>query len=184
MTRLLDSALAALLSASTLKPIFLFAGYFDSGTLRLWTGYGSLQALGHTWTNTGDFGGVSLVSESTEIRADGVRFVLSGMDPALVSIAEDEPYQNRKCELYLGALTDAGEVVGDPVLLFRGRMDVIRAVEGSETSTLELTAEHELAILQRPRVRRNTPEDLKLDYPDDTFFDYVAALQDREIELV
>ncbi len=183
MTRGITSALDDELAADALKPIFLWHGQFGSGPLRLWTGYGDLTALGETWTGSGTFGGASLIQESTEIRADGVRFMLSGMDPAIIDIAENEEYQQRPCSLYFAALTPALTVVADPYEIFTGAMDVMRHTEGAETANVWLSAENELAVLERPKLRRNTPEDHQADYPTDTFFDYVADLQDKEIIL-
>lgn len=184
MARDLTTGMKSEIGKTVVRPIYLFAGYFDSGTVRLWTGFGTLVALGESWTGAGDLGGVSVIRESTDIRADGIRCTLSGMDASMIDIAENEPYQNRIAEIYFGMLTEAGTVIADPYLIVRGRMDVIRAVDGVETATLELAIEHELAALRRPNVRRNTPEDLHIDYPGDTFFDYVADLQNLEVVLV
>ena len=53
--------------------------------------------------------------------------------------------------------------------------------EDAESASITLTAESRMIDLNRPRVRRYTPEDQKIDYPNDKGLDYVSSLQEAEI---
>jgi hypothetical protein len=69
-------------------------------------------------------------------------------------------------------------VIGDPVQVFAGSLDVPTLTEGAETSTLSITAENPLIDLNRAPNRRFTDVDQQVDYPGDTGFFQVQLLQD------
>lgn len=184
MARDLTAPMKAAIGVDGSAAFFLWAGYFDSGPLRLWTGYGDLPALGEVWHGSGDLGSAATVQETLAMRAPALRVGLSGLNPAIVDIARNEPYQGRRAEWYFGALEAPGRVIADPVLLFGGPMDQMVLEIGRETVSLALTMDSELTRLEVARGRRNTPEDHKADYADDTFFDWVADLQDTELVLI
>lgn len=181
MSRSLTTNMQSMATAKSVKPFMLFAGYFDSGTVYTWSGYGSLSWNGHTWLGTGTLLTVAPVQETEEVRATGTSFNLSGIPSAMISLALTENYQGRKCEMYLGAFDDAGAIIDDPCLIFSGRMDVMQ-IDPSQTNTsITLSAENRLIDLERPRSRRYTNEDQQADYSGDTGMAFVAGLQDATI---
>tara|TARA_R110002020_G_scaffold437862_1_gene648191 strand:+ start:925 stop:1827 length:903 start_codon:yes stop_codon:yes gene_type:complete len=72
-------------------------------------------------------------------------------------------------------------IVSDPYTIFDGFIDVMKVEDGGETANVSVACESSLIALERPKVRRYTPEDQAIDYPNDKGFEYVAALQDDEI---
>ena len=68
---------------------------FDSGTTRLWNGYGDLTVASNTYTGSGDLMSISAIEENSEISAKGLNLVLSGILSSLLSLALTENYQNR-----------------------------------------------------------------------------------------
>lgn len=151
--------------------------YFDSGTVRLWSGYADATIDGELFIGVGYLLGVSDVEETSEIAARGLTISLDGLDASIISIALQENYQNRTAKVIIGTL-DSG--VFTTYTLFRGRLDVMGISEGAETSTIKVTAENRLIDLERPRSSRYTSEDQKTYYPTDLGLDYVASLQDRQ----
>lgn len=182
MARVMDAAVLAELAKKNVHLLRLVEGDFDSGPLRLWTGWGTLTHDGKEWAGSGTLLAVAPAAETTRLTAEGARFVLSGVPPAVLDIAENEPYQGRPVRTWIGFIDAAGAVIG-VVQEFDGRADVITAEEGGETCAIEMSAENRLVDLERPRERRYTPEDQKTAYAGDTFFDQVADLQDTEIVL-
>jgi hypothetical protein len=53
--------------------------------------------------------------------------------------------------------------------------------DSGETSTITLTIESKLVELNRARVRRYTHESHQSRHPNDTFFSFVADLQDKPV---
>ena len=124
---------------------------------------------------------ISPIEETTSIQAPGTVLKLSGVPSSILTLVDGEDYQGRVCRIYLGFLNSSGAVIADTYEIFRGLMDVMEDVEDGVTATVTLRAENALVDLERPVERRYTPEDQKLVDATDTFFDYVADLQERPI---
>jgi hypothetical protein len=180
MSRNLTTAVSNQLSAGELQPFFAIKLNFDSGSLKLWTGYGDITVDSETYTGGGQFLGISSVEETVEVAARGVTMSLNGIDASLITLALTENYQTRSAKVFLGVIS-SGAVVADPYLVFDGRMDVMTIDDGGETATISMTAESRLIDLERPKLRRYTSEDQKLNHPDDIGLDFVASLQEKEI---
>ena len=148
---------------------------FDSGALRIWSGIGDKSIGGQTYTGTGSLLSVGGIEESDGLSAPGASISLSGVDSSLVSLAIQEPYQNRDCRILLGSEDDFFEI-------FSGFMDVMIIEDNGETCIINLTVESRLIILDRKVPLRYTQETQNSLYPGDTFFSTVASLQDKKVD--
>ena len=72
----------------------------------------------------------------------------------------------------------AGTLIADPFLCFKGRADKPSIVPDPNSCVVGVAYESRLIDAARRRERRYTPEDQALDFPADKGFDQVAALQD------
>ena len=148
---------------------------FDSGALRIWSGIGDKSIGGQTYTGTGSLLAVGGIEESDGLSAPGANISLNGVDSSLVSLAIQEPYQNRDCRILLGSGGDFFEI-------FSGFMDVMTIEDNGETCIINLTVESRLIILDRKVPLRYTQETQNSLYPGDTFFSTVASLQDKKVD--
>tara|TARA_R100001015_G_C4452043_1_gene41879 strand:- start:255 stop:521 length:267 start_codon:yes stop_codon:yes gene_type:complete len=80
-------------------------------------------------------------------------------------------------EIYMST----GIVIYQPYTIFDGFMDIMRLNDSGGTANISVSCESQLIALERPNTRRYTPEDQKIDFPDDKGLEYVAGLQDDEI---
>lgn len=181
MPRAVTTAFATAVAAGTVQPCLLVEGLFDSGAVRLWTGYGPLTWGANTFTGAGTLIGISNVAETNKVEANGTKIMLTGIDSSVVSLALSEPYQGRIVNVYLG-LFSSGALVADPDLLFAGRADVMTLADDGATCTIELAVEGRLVDLQRGRPRRYTDQDQKIDYPTDKGLEFVVAIQDKVVK--
>lgn len=181
MSRDLTVAAAAAIAAGTVRPVLFYAGEFAAGTVRLWTGVGTITWDGQSWTGAGNLLGMSSIQETTQIRAAGLSVSLSGVSSALISLALTDAQQGADGKVWLGFLDATGAVIADPALAFQGRLDVPEIVDGGETCSITISYESRLIDLERARERRYTSEDQRIDYPDDRGFDFVPGLQDAVI---
>lgn len=184
MTRALSSAAVALVTSTVVRAVGLAEFLFDSGTIRLWTGYGDLVYDGNTYTGTGNLGAVTAAEETQELRAVNAQFELSGIDPAIIALVESEPMQDRRVLFYLGFVTEAAPntLITTPYRLFTGRVDTADTEHTGETATVLITAENVLVTLERANERRFTDEDQGLLYPDDKGLEFVNSLQDTNLQ--
>ena len=207
MTRGIPSEMADILAGNRVSLFYAVEALFDSGAIRLWTGHGDRVIGGETYTGAGYLLSVSGMEESNDLSAKGAKVRLSGNISSLVSLALQEPFQNRRAKIIFGVerqpvsgwvlengrWKDAGvwddtaywrddaSGIFYTVEVFAGIMDKMSMKTGGTDATIDLTIESKYVSLQRANVRRYTPENHKLRHPSDTFFDWVPSLQDKEI---
>lgn len=181
MTRSLSTDMQNVTTASVVRPIIFVKAEFDSADVLMWSGVGDLDWDGQTWVGTGQLLRVDAMEESVEMKAVGTTVTLSGIPSDLISLALQEDYAGRALTVYLGAFDDDNQIISTPVVIFKGRMDVMNISESGDTASVEVTVENRLIDFERPRERRYTSEDQKIDYPNDKGFEFVSTIQDKEI---
>jgi hypothetical protein len=169
------------LQAQASQPGLAVVLNLDSGVIRLWSGIGDLVYAGDTYTGVGNLLSVRLAEESKEIAAKGVNVALNGINSTLIAKALDENYRGRTMAIYLFFMDD-NQVVLYPYAVFVGYINIMNIQDDGETSIISVDAESKLIDLQRPRERRYTGEDQKIDYPNDKGLDAVTWIQNQKIK--
>lgn len=178
--RNLSSEMQSVAGSQAVRPIMLITMEFST-TLKLWNGIGDLTYSSNTYTGVGDLLQVSEMGESTDISAKGCNITLSGINADLVTKAKTEDYQGNSVTIELGALSETGDIIASPVVIFKGFMDVMTIVEDGGTSTINISVENNLILFDKAKVRRYTDNDQKIDYPNDNGFSFVSKIQDKQI---
>lgn len=181
MARDLSGAVATAVAAATVRPVVFYEGVFATGTLRLWSGVGPFQWNGQTWTGAGEMLDVSPIEELSDVRAAAFHVSLSGDAGAILSINLGAARNGLPGKVWIGFFDAAGALIVDPFLAFQGRFDVPEILDEGARASIQARYESRLIDLDRPRIRRYTDEDQRLDYPNDPGFEFVPALQDVEI---
>ena len=135
---------------------------------------------GHTWLALGRLGSVDAIDEGAAIQGRDVAFILSGVDPALTALAQTENVKNRLIKTWLGVFGPDNQVVVDPVLVYRGRMNYLTIVE-DKVATIKLATHGRLADFERSRVRRYNDEDHQAVNPGDLYFQYVSQMVEKPL---
>lgn len=181
MPRNLTSGELAQLSASQIAPVVFVECDFASGAVYLWTGRGNYSWNGHTWVGVGKLGQISVLNETSDVSAQSVTISLSGIPSDMLSDALNEVQCNQMVTIWLGFFTATGtggwSLVSSPAIAYQGFMDVPTIEEGVETSTISLSLENRLIILNRAKMRRYDTQDQAIDYPSDLGFEFVPFLQ-------
>lgn len=176
---------------------------FESETLYMWSGYGSLSYNGKTYLGGGNLVNISPYQETQELQAQGLQFSLSSIPATLISTALQESYQGRECRTYIATvnlgdgalLTEDGDYIllenGGKILIeggvmsvyrfFTGLMDTIDISDDGSESRIVLSAENILTLLKRRKASYYTHEEQIALYPNDLGFVFVPSLQDKEI---
>jgi hypothetical protein len=203
MSRDLTAQTLEAIQEDVVYPFFAVELLFDNqNTLRMWTGQGTLVlGDGTQWVGLGTLLNISTVEETSEIAVKGAVLTLTGVASETLSLALNQPYQGRVCNIYFGTLLkgfiqqendsyillqDGGRIYlqeSSKTLneIFSGYMDQMNISEGADTSTIELTVENKLIDLERARVARFTSAYQKSVYSGDRGLDFVESLQDKEI---
>jgi hypothetical protein len=182
-SRSLASLLLAEIAKQNVHPVIFAQAEFTSGTVHVWSGIDSISWNSQTWTGLGGFLAFSPITESTEVRADGVEVSLSGIKQSLLTSALSEIRQGRPAKIYFGCMDSSGAVIVDPYQCFSGRIDSCTIDEqidgnGEATCTITLMLENRLIDFQRSRERRYTNQDQQMEYPGDLGFEFVEQIQD------
>lgn len=192
-------------SAANVQPAILAELYFDSGTLRLWTGLGTLNWNGEEYIGGGNLVSISEIKEQQGLEANGMVATLSGVPSTIISLVLLENQRGRPFRLYLAAvqtpgtilqeggddilledgsgsiLLEAAQLVTSPYRIFNGLMDTIEIIDSAETATINVNVESIMIVGQRSKVSRYTPEDQKKTYSTDKGLDFIPSLQDKEV---
>lgn len=171
-------AFIAELTAGSKAPILFYEGEFATGTVRMWTGFGTITWDSKTWTGAGNLGGVSDIQETGDVQANGVTLSLSGIPSEMIALALDDARQGLPGKIWLGFMAADGSVVADPDVVFAGRLDVPQVDDGATTCTISISYENRLRDLDRAREYRYTDESQKIFYPTDKGFEFVPSLQE------
>lgn len=181
MSRDLPAALTSALSSSEVELFYAVDLFFKTQTLRFWSGLGELVYNSETYTGSANLLAISQIDETSDVSAKGATLTLSGIPSDLLSLVLSEPYQGRKCNIYLGVRDSASTAIADVMAqVFSGYMDQMSVDEGAETATISLAVESRLIDLERPRARRYTDENQKSRFPNDLGFQYVNDLQNKK----
>lgn len=181
MSRNLTSGFLTELSASSLKPFYAIKAQFLEGDVRLWTGIGEITLNSEVYTGSGSLMDIGVVEETAEIKATNLNITLSGLDSTFLSVALNTNYQNRKFTCFLGMLDSSNQVISSVYQLFEGRMDSMTISDDSSDIAIGLTVESRLIDLEKPNETRYTSEEQKRLFPNDKGLDFVADLQDKNI---
>lgn len=204
MTRNLSTDMITELSAPSVSAVILGEAFFDSATIRMWTGIGTLEWRGNQYLGGGTLVGISSIDETQNTEAKGIVVTLNGIPSNLISAALAERSRGRPFRLYLGSvisrryvgtedgtglvITEQGggvllenQLIDSPYRIFSGLMDVMEFVDSGENATIRLSVENSLIVGQRPKLGRYTMEDQKKRFPEDRGLDFINQLQDKEL---
>jgi hypothetical protein len=176
MSRAINGSLLSALTAASVEPYLAIKLDFDTDPVYIWSGYGDKDIDGNTYLGAGHLLGVSGLDEVNDLSAKSVTLTLSGMNDTILQMALTENYQRRSCTIKLGEMG-----VADTVVLFEGYMNTMSISDDGTTSNISLVVESKLINLERASNRRYTNDNHQARHAGDTFFAYVADLQDKEI---
>lgn len=157
----------------------LIRGQFDSGDFAAFTGLGTLVWGGVTYLGTGQALQIGETATATGGEFSGLTISLVGVDPEVIAIAEVEEFQRRRVDVYLARFDDQGQII-EADTFFSGLADDMASDDDPANPVLVLSCEARALDLNRPRPFKYLPEDQQRRFPGDTFFDLVAAIQNRE----
>jgi hypothetical protein len=190
MSRTVPSALLSALGEAHVQPYYAVefklddgdgtrydqAGYAGTNAIRLWTGYGDRTIGVDTYLGTGDLMSIGGLEEAADLSAKSVTLGFSGIPSTIISVALQTAYQRRPCKIYFGTTDTAS-----PIEIFSGLMNKMTIEDSGETSNISVLVDSKLVRLEAASNYRYTKENHQSRHPGDTFFNYVADLQDRSI---
>lgn len=190
MPRAVSPAFLAQIASGQLRPALFLEIDFQAESVWVWSGLGAITSKGPAYSPSTTFpygqkfigmgwmGQIQSIPAVSDVVAENITILLSGIPVELLTDAINAVRQNSIATVWVGLLDANGSIVGDPVQVFQGSLDVPTITEGASTASISITAENPLIDLNRAPSRRFTDVDQQLDYPGDTGFFQVQLLQD------
>jgi hypothetical protein len=179
--RTIPAAILSGLSAETVRIIYLVRLVFDGGTIGWNTGFRDISFDAVNYLGLGDLTSMSAAKEEAGVKASGFTVGISGIKSSIVSLLLSEPYLNRPAYVHY-TLLDADDkiITGNPVLLFRGKMNNVSGDQGAKASfSVELKSR--FADWERPRKIRYTDAEQQKIHPGDKGMEFIAQLSQAKL---
>lgn len=152
---------------------------FDSGTVYVHSGTGTIVLNGFVYYGMGKMGAVDDVGETNSTSPAQLKLTLSGLDLSLFATTLNERCVGSQANIYLVVMDDSG-VVRAADMIFQGKVSSTGATAG-ETNALQYTVSNIFEDWQRPFPDRYTDESHQAAQPGDRIFRYVAQMAERSI---
>jgi hypothetical protein len=150
------------------------------GTVRLTNAGYDFDWNGHTWTGAGNLGGISAIEEGTDLQMYGVTLTLSGIQSQYIAECFGTTYSGRSATIWLAPLDANYQILADPIVVFKGKMDTMPIKLGKEAA-IQVTVESDLVQWERGKSRVFGNADQQSEYPTDKGFEFVAQMVEQEI---
>lgn len=146
---------------------------------RFWSGVGTLEHGGETYTGFGTLVSIDAAVSSTEIEIVEVAMVLSGVDPDLVA-GLDDSVKGRFAEIYEAILDDEYRVI-ERELMTRAKLDYqVFRIGADGKATIALKAHAGVFWLANRSAAKWGPEEARALHPQETGFDEIHLMEDRQ----
>ena len=167
-------------------PVILIALEFSppTNTLYFHTGLGDTQFGGNTYLGVGQLLTVSSITETANNSAQGMTFVLDGLDPSFVALAVLENYQNRRAFVfwnYLDSTTGLLKSQSPNTQIFLGTMDIMKHTFGQDSASILLTVESIEIEWAKTNLRLYDDEEQQDRHPGDRLFQFAPDAAERQI---
>ena len=184
MTGSRDAPSATLTAAEQelILPVLLARLEFDSGDVLAHSGLGNLTFDSLTYTGIGQFGDVSSAGEPSDLSRSTLSLTLSNIPGDMGALVLNEHFQGRRGTIYLGYLDPTtNQLVDDPVIIHRGRMDNAKIRQGGDTFTVSVNIESRFASWNTPVIRRYNNAFQQSVYPGDRGFEFIEQATEKQI---
>lgn len=159
-------------------PVHLCRVEFDDETFCLTDAYTDVAWNGDIYDAWGGFAGYEDIKESSELGAVAVTFQLSGVDRTWPATLLTKRYIHRPLKLYLAFLDlDNGGLVGEPVLLFEGRMDQPEFPDDPDSDdacVVSITASGSFVDFERKSGWHTNDSEQQALFPDDKGMEFAS----------
>ncbi len=154
------------------------------GTVYLWTGVGTLDYDSKKWIGLGALAGLDGVKQTSSISINQISFKMAIIEPNAQLLQEfvQMNLKGRNARVWISAFDDENRVITSPILILRARLDYQTfSLNEDGTALLTLVGQQGFYKLERAIDISWTPEEQKKTYPDDTGFDMISGLVDKEV---
>lgn len=181
--RSLTAQQSAAIDAGVVHPVYMVRLDFASGMVAAHSAVGTIAYAGDDYIGVGQYGGITPIGEGAELERRTVTLSLTGIPgntQDLIDVAMSQNYQGRDGRIYISLLDDSYQLIDDPRMIFRGRIDTC-SVQIGEIASVACTLESRLADWDRARITRYTNQDQQTQYPGDLGLEFISQMVELEL---
>ena len=119
---------------------------------------------------------IGSVNESSDVRVGTLSITLSGVEQSFVSAFLGSPYIGRQVIFYRAFLNASSQIIGDPILIFDGRIDGYDLNEGRNDSRITVNVASHWSDFEKKSGRYTNPNSQALFFTGDKGFDFAANI--------
>lgn len=164
------------------RPVVFVSIELPVSTIRVHSYVGDIVWGSQTWTGVGTFGGIDVIEEGEQVSPYALTMTMTGIDTTLAPEAIAGELDQAPVTIYFGMLDEGAALLADPIEWWSGIADATDIVASRENGAISITCESNLANFTRINGALFSAEDLRAEYPGDTFFTYLPNMQDIVIE--
>lgn len=173
MARSLTTAVKSELASDQLNPVILI--YFNIASGQRFTDhYKDITYASNTYSASSLFLGLSSVSESPEVAVDSISVGFSGADQTIISLIFNNDYMEKEAEIYRGFLDSSHQLIANPFLLFKGRIESFNLDEDINSSVISINIASHWSDFEKIKGRKTNTTSQKLYFTGDVGFDYAS----------
>ena len=173
MTRNLTTAIKNELETDSLQPINLVYINVGSG-YRFTDHYKDVTYNSNTYTASSLFTKLSSVKESSEVEVSNITLSFSGADQTIISLFLSNTYMEREAEVYKGFLDNNEQVIADPFLLFKGRIESFSIDESINQSNANIVVASHWSDFSKIEGRKTNTGSQQLHFAKDLGFEFAS----------
>lgn len=177
MSRQMSSGMLTAIQAGLLRPAVFVQAQFLTGTVFIWTGYGTITWNSQNWSGIGDLLSISTIEEGATVDARGILISLSGINNALLADCLQEFQVGAPVVVYLGLFNNASPpgLIDAPVVSWAGRMDQATVDVGADQAIISIAVESKLLLNNVGVDRRYSADDSAILGSGDQAFRFVTS---------
>lgn len=149
----------------------------DFGTVVRLTDWGrSISALSNTFISSAHILEIGQTSESSDPRINSMNIIFSGADRDVIAVFLANNYMDVRTRVYLAVLGSADAVVGDPFLVFDGRISSFTIEDSGSDSTITVEVSSHWRDFELRKGRRTNRNSQQLYFSGDKGMDFAGTV--------
>lgn len=114
------------------------------------------------------------VNESSEVRVGSVSMMLSSIGSTHTNELSSGQYIGKQFLAYRAFLDSSGAIIGDPILIYDGRVDGYSISDSGDSSTITVSIASHWSDFGKKSGRKTNPNSQKLHFSSDEGFEFSA----------
>ena len=129
---------------------------------------------GNEYSSSSHLLGLSQVNETSDAQVGTFNINLSGVDQSFVAILLSENYIDREVIISRVILNSVGDIIGDPIALYNGRIDGFGIKDDMKTSQINLSVASHWSDFEKESGRRTNHNGQQIHFAGDKGFEFAA----------